>query len=153
MLKIVSKEVVPISVLTSTRSLHLLPNVPKDVEPYEWDQIQQQCPDARILVLSVANPNQAVAPRQKIVETNGVKDGIEVKLSIESKQYSEVASHLIAKSVSAIISELEEKERMMGGDEYVALLQELLDLEQDAEVNRESPRVTLVRHLETELEC
>jgi len=153
MLKVVSKESVPLSVeLSAGKSVHLLPGVPRDVEEAELAIIKQAYPDMNIRVMAepVAKPKPQPA-RRKTTPVSEPEPEPEFEPDESNSTYSAVAKELIKKSVTAITNDLEEKEQLMPADEYRELLQELLDLENKAEVNRESPRVTLVRHLEAQL--
>lgn len=151
--KIVSKEPVPLSASTPSRSLHLLPNVPKDVSADELSCIRDQHSGARILVISESVKRSVAKPSRRKTESVAEPEVPPVVEDDQEKiEHSEVATELIAKSVTAITADLEEKEQLMEADEYEALLRQLLDLEQAGDVNRESPRVTLIRHLETKLE-
>jgi len=154
MLKIISKEQVAISAVTPDRSLFLLPGTPKDVTEVELEAIKEQNPNSLIMVLPGPVKRQVAKPeRHKVASDELAPEDLALEgpgLEPESEDSEAIA--LIKKSVTNIINELDEKERLMDSDEYKALLKELLDLEEAGEINRESPRVTLIRHLEGKLE-
>lgn len=151
MIKIMSMEKVPLHIELPGKeaSIHLLPKTPKDVTEVDWQAIRELHPKYRLVALSSSKKTVArkITQLKPEPEPEPEKDTEQPSVDI-----SEVAASLLSKSIPSIEEDLDGKKALMGVEEFEELVKQLIAGEENGQYNDSSPRATLIKKLETELE-